>query len=292
MAAQLLTGQPATTAVICRSQPSHPRLVPCRLSATRLAQATTREQAASSRHGTLQCRPAVSASVEENGVQATVEGPKPIVKIDNQSDRFATVVSIQFGDRLGELLDTIGALKNLGLNIRRAKIKQTDGSSINKFYITDAHTSDKILKSARLEEIRLTILNNLLYYHPESGEELAWGVRAKKPTSRDALNPLGPRNRSAVSTSIIITDDDDDNFTEVRIETTDRPGLLTDIVRTLKDINVNVISAEIDTEGKVAKDHFFVTYHGEPLPSPMKQLVTNALQYYLSLAEIEKEESY
>lgn len=33
--------------------------------------------------------------------------PKPVVKIDNQSDPFATVVSIQFGDRLGELLDTV-----------------------------------------------------------------------------------------------------------------------------------------------------------------------------------------
>jgi hypothetical protein len=86
-------------------------------------------------------------------------------------------------------------LKNLGLNIRRAKIKSKDGKKINKFYITDAQTSEKILKSARLEEIRLTILNNLLLYHPESGEELAWGLRAKKPSTRDLLSPLGMRNR-------------------------------------------------------------------------------------------------
>ena len=33
---------------------------------------------------------------------------------------------------------------------------------MHKFFLTDAHTSEKILKSARLEEIRLTILNNLL----------------------------------------------------------------------------------------------------------------------------------
>lgn len=39
----------------------------------------------------------------------TPEGiPNPIIKIDNQSDRYHTVVSIQFGDRLGELLDTVG----------------------------------------------------------------------------------------------------------------------------------------------------------------------------------------
>lgn len=49
---------------------------------------------------------------------------------------------------------------------------------------------------------------------------------------------------------------------------------------------------QVDTEGVVAKDTFYVTYHGEPLGSSMTQLVTNALQYYLSLYEVEKEESY
>jgi hypothetical protein len=36
------------------------------------------------------------------------------------------------------------------------------------------------------------------------------------------------------------------------------------------------------------------SYHGEPLSEPMCQLVTNALQYYLSQGEVEKEwsESY
>lgn len=38
------------------------------------------------------------------------------------------------------------SLKNLGLNIRRAKIDQTDPNSKNKFYITDASTSEKVTK--------------------------------------------------------------------------------------------------------------------------------------------------
>ncbi len=49
---------------------------------------------------------------------------------------------------------------------------------------------------------------------------------------------------------------------------------------------------QVDTEGVVARDEFYVTYHGEPLSSSMTQLVTNALQYYLQLAEVEREESY
>ncbi len=35
------------------------------------------------------------------------KAPTPVVKIDNMSDAFATIVSIEFGDRLGELLDTV-----------------------------------------------------------------------------------------------------------------------------------------------------------------------------------------
>ena len=68
--------------------------------------------------------------------------PTPLVVIDNTSDSFATVVTLKFGDRLGELLDTVAALRNLGLNIRRAKVSAAGGA--NKFFITDAATSEKV----------------------------------------------------------------------------------------------------------------------------------------------------
>jgi UTP:GlnB (protein PII) uridylyltransferase len=220
------------------------------------------------------------------------EVPTPIVKIDNKVDNFATVLSVEFGNELGELLDTTRALKNLGLNIRRAKIRPGDSGKLHKFYITDAGTAEKINKSARLEEIRMTVLNNLIYYHPESASALGVGPKAQKPSSRDDLHPLGPRARSEVKTSITVKQDPDGAFTEVVITTADRPGLLTDIVHNMKDINVNVISAEIDTEGRTAIDQFYVTYHGEPLPEPMVLLLTNSLQYQLALAEVGREESY
>lgn len=220
------------------------------------------------------------------------KAPTPVVKIDNMSDPFATIVSVEFGDRLGELLDTVAALKNLGLNIRRAKLDQTtSGRNKNTFYITDATTSEKVLKSARLEEIRMTIINMMLFYHPESAENLAVGQTMSAPT-RDSTTPLGPRRRVVVPTTIEVRDAPSGSCSVLDITTRDRAGLLVDIVSVLKDINVNVVSAEVDTVGTQAKDEFFVTYHGEPLNSSMVQLVTNALQYYLSLAEVEREESY
>lgn len=96
----------------------------------------------------------------------------PVVKIDNQSDAFATIITITFGDKLGDLLDTVAALKNLGLNIQRAKLESQEATVINarnKFFVTDASKGEKVTSSEKLEEIRLTILNNMLDYHPEAG---------------------------------------------------------------------------------------------------------------------------
>jgi hypothetical protein len=192
----------------------------------------------------------------------------------------------------------IASLRNLGLSIRRAKLQGGDGSAKeHKFYITDARTSEKILKSSRLEEMRLTILNNMLQYHPETGELLAWGSPAARrgPVLRD-LDPTRPLGSSPrpINTQIEVRDSESGAYSVLLVTTIDRPGLLTDIVRVLKDINLNVISAEVDTIGRNAVDRFNVTYHGEPLPDPMQQLAVNALQYFLAQAEVEKawDESY
>lgn len=221
----------------------------------------------------------------DGGATATAK-PTPVVKIDNLSDPFATVVKVQYGEKLGELLETITALKNLNLNIRRAKLTGK-GVSSSTFFITEADTSEKIVKSARLEEIRMTVLNSLVATFPES----AAAMGGAKPTDSDMSQPLG-RRRSVVPTLIEVAEAPNGAASLLTITTQDRPGLLVDIVRVLKDINLNVVSAEVDTVGSEARDEFFITYHGEPLTSPMVTLVTNALQYYLSLNEVAKEESY
>jgi hypothetical protein len=165
--------------------------------------------------------------------------------------------------------------------------------------------SIQVIKSSRIEEIRVTILQNLIQYHPESACALAWGDGggdAREDASglhvaggrdgHDALAPLGTRGPRAVRTRVVLSEDPTGSHSELYIETTDRPGLLTAIVGVLKDLSVNVVSAEVDTEGAVAKDTFFVTYRGEPLNSSMCTLAQNALQYYLSQSESANDESY
>jgi len=244
-------------------------------------------------HGLRSAHPFVSgACVAENSLGEKVKAiPQPIVKIDNESDPYATVVKIQFGDILGDLLDTVAALKNLDLNIVRAKF-DLDVSDKHKFFITCADNGEKVTSSQRLEEIRMTIINNLMYYHPESMDELNKAFNRRPGRSSSSTTILGPRRTADVPTTISITKDANEVRSFLELTTGDRPGLLVDIVGTLKDINVNVISAKAETIGKMAHDVFAISYHGEALNRSMDTLVENALYYYLARGDVEREESY
>jgi len=234
-----------------------------------------------------------SSSYAEEVVNKPEGEATPIVIIDNIKDPFATVVSIQFGDYLEELIDTVAALKNLKLNIVRAKF--TDNKKKNRFYVTDSKTGEKVLNPERMEEIRLTILRNMVTYHPESVDKLAvGGGKISKPSLKYKRNPLGPRPQSGIPTKISVhADPNAEGLRSILfLECADRPGLLVDVVKVLNDLSIAVVSAEVDTEGLVAKDAFYITYQDESLSSSMITLVENALSYYLNLAEVEGEESY
>nr|CAB3489110.1 unnamed protein product [Digitaria exilis] len=131
--------------------------------------------------------------------------------IDQDSDRDATIVQLSFGDRLGALLDTMKALKDLGLDVTKGTVT-TDLAFLN--------------------------MHIMLY-----------------------------------------------------IETADRPGLLLEIIKIIADTNIDVESAEIDTEGLVAKDKFHVSYRGTELDSSLSQVLINCLRYYLRRLETD-EDSY
>ncbi|GJN09683.1 hypothetical protein PR202_ga27711 [Eleusine coracana subsp. coracana] len=101
--------------------------------------------------------------------------PTPIVIIDQDSDPNATIVEVTLGDRLGDLLDTMNSLKGLGLNVVKASVCLDATGKHNKFAITKSSTGRKIDDPELLEAIRLTIINNMIQYHPESSSRLAMG---------------------------------------------------------------------------------------------------------------------
>ncbi|ESQ40381.1 hypothetical protein EUTSA_v10014331mg [Eutrema salsugineum] len=182
--------------------------------------------------------------------------PMPMVMIDQDADPEATIVQLSFGDRLGALIDTMRALKDLGLDVIKGTVTTEGSVKQTKFSITKLDTGRKVEDPDLLEQIRLTIINNLLKYHPYV--DIATHIDVKKD---------GPK-RSLLC-----------------IETADRPGLVVEMIKVMADINIDVESAEIDTEGLVAKDKFHVSYQGQALNSSLSQVLVNCLRYFLRRPE-------
>ncbi|KAH7515292.1 ACT domain-containing protein ACR11 [Ziziphus jujuba] len=222
---------------------------------------------------TIVPRASSSTAVEDGSHSETDSIPIPKVIIDQDSDPNATVVEITFGDRLGALLDTMDALKNLGLNVVKANVYLDSSGKHNKFAITRADTGRKVENPELLEAIRLTIINNLIEYHPESSSQLAMGV---------AFGIVPPKQEVDVdiATHISISDDGPDRSL-LYVETADRPGLLVDLVKIITEIDIAVESGEFDTEGLLAKAKFHVSYKGKALIKPLQQVIANSLRYFL-----------
>ncbi|KAF8707279.1 hypothetical protein HU200_030288 [Digitaria exilis] len=201
--------------------------------------------------------------------------------IDQDSDRDATIVQLSFGDRLGALLDTMKALKDLGLDVTKGTVATDSSVTQTKFHIM--RFGRKVEDPDMLERIRLTIINNLLKYHPESSEKLAMGefFGVKPPEKKVDVD---------IATHVVV-EDDGPKRSMLYIETADRPGLLLEIIKIIADTNIDVESAEIDTEGLVAKDKFHVSYRGAKLTAPYLRVLINCLRYYLRRPETD-EDSY
>lgn len=224
--------------------------------------------------------PKASATAVEEGSTKENDGiPTPKVIIDQDSDPDATVVEITFGDRLGALLDTMNALKNLGLNVVKANVFLDSSGKHNKFSITKASTGRKVDDPELLEAIRLTIINNMLEYHPESSGQLAMGAAfGMMPTQELDVD---------IATHVHVYDDGPEQSL-LSVETADRAGLLVDLVKIITDINITVKSGEFDTEGLLAKAKFHVSYKGKSLIKPLQQVLSNSLRYYLKRPSTEE----
>ncbi|CAF2109060.1 unnamed protein product [Brassica oleracea var. botrytis] len=221
----------------------------------------------------LKTRASNATAVENANAADSDKVPTPVVIIDQDSDPDATVVEVTFGDRLGALLDTMNALKNLGLNVVKANVYLDSSGKHNKFAITKADSGRKVEDPELLEAIRLTVINNMLEFHPESSSQLAMGA---------AFGVLPPTEQVDVdiATQVSIKDDGPDRSL-LYIETADRPGLLVELVKIISDISVAVESGEFDTEGLLAKVKFHVSYRNKALIKPLQQVLANSLRYFL-----------
>ncbi|KAF2318273.1 hypothetical protein GH714_004198 [Hevea brasiliensis] len=154
----------------------------------------------------------------------------------------------------------IKALKDLGLDVAKGSVLTEGSVKQTKFFITRLDNGRKVEDPDMLERIRLTIINNLLKYHPESSEQLAMG---------EAFGIKGPEKKLDVDIATHIhVKDDGPKRSLLYIETADRPGLVVEIIKIMADINVDVESAEIDTEVSLSLS----------LLAPLKHTLPHALR--------------
>ncbi|KAF2302918.1 hypothetical protein GH714_011027 [Hevea brasiliensis] len=171
-------------------------------------------------------RASPAATIEDENYNESDTIPTPKVIIDQDSDPDATVVEITFGDRLGALIDTMNALKNLGLNVLKANV------------FLDSSGKHKNLPSPKRYA---SYRPNLCQFGvQESSSQLAMGVAF-------GVEPPKQQVDVDIATHINIYDDNPDRSL-LYVETADRPGLLVDLVKIITDINITVESGEFDTE--------------------------------------------
>ncbi|KAH7404825.1 hypothetical protein KP509_15G045200 [Ceratopteris richardii] len=207
--------------------------------------------------------------------------PTPVITINQEMDPDATVVYLRFGDRLGALLDTMQALKELGLSVTKDTVSMEGPIGHKRFSITERN-GRKVEDPEMLEAIRLTIIRNMLEYHPESSTLLAMG---------NVFGSQAPQELDIdIATHIHITDEDN-HCSLLYVETADRPGIWREIIKVIHDINVSFVSGEFQTEGLVAKCKFHVSYQGAALSKSLKQVLVNCFQYFLRRPDT-NEDSY
>ncbi|CAI7815904.1 unnamed protein product [Closterium sp. NIES-54] len=140
------------------------------------------------------------------------------------------------------------------------------------------------------ESSRTKLSRTLRAHHPESGTQLAMGLTCDSPPCTVSEGRTGGGTGEGGGWGVaggwgtVGGKPMMGGVSEPSVGVADRPGLLMVIVDVLTGMFVSVTSAEIDTEGVVAKDVFTVSYHGGPLDVEMITLTLNALNYTLSRA--------
>ncbi|XP_010554273.1 PREDICTED: ACT domain-containing protein ACR5-like isoform X2 [Tarenaya hassleriana] len=136
----------------------------------------------------------------------------PRVVIDNEVCKDATVVKVDSVNRPGILLEVVQVLTDLNLSIRKAYVSSDGGWFMDVFNVTD-QDGNKVTDELVLDYIRKAL-------GPES-------------CFMSSMKSVGVKQSS--------------DFTVIELTGSDRPGLLSELSAVLRDLQCNVVNAEIWT---------------------------------------------
>ncbi|MCB2054374.1 MAG: [protein-PII] uridylyltransferase [Geminicoccaceae bacterium] len=173
----------------------------------------------------------------------------PLV-VDFAVDRFRarTELTLYTTDHPGLFMKLAGALSLSGVSIVDAHIfTTTDGMALDTFGCQDADGRSALEGEGRLERIAANIeaaLEGRLWLEKELAQ------RRRKAVSRTDVFTVTPR--------VLIDDQASRTHTIIEINGRDRPGLLFDLAKALKELGLIINSAHISTYGERVVDVFYV----------------------------------
>ena len=169
---------------------------------------------------------------------------KLVIGHRHRLDKGYTELTVCAYDAYGMFYKTAGTIASKNLNILRAKVHTgSNGVMIDTFYITDAEGS-----IIDYEEIWTSLRSDL--YQVLSGER-------KPPEPRASHYDRFVSAKIAAAVSFDNTSSD--TLTIIDIIARDRIGLLYKITKCLYDLNLDIASAKIVTEGVRVMDSFYVS---------------------------------
>ena len=169
----------------------------------------------------------------------------PLVVLRNSGTRGGTEVFTHMEDRVALFALSTALLDQLGLNIVSARIETTDNLlTLNSFLVLEEDGSP-VEDAARREKIRQTLRKGL-----------------SEPTTTDsAVLRRVPRQLKhfSIPTRVDFADDSTNQRTIMKLNTDDRPGLLSQVGFAFAECGIRLISAKIATIGAEVDDTFFIT---------------------------------
>jgi [protein-PII] uridylyltransferase len=186
----------------------------------------------------------VNKVIEHMKMMKRLPDEKLVIQYHHNTDRGYTELTVCAYDAYGMFYRTAGTIASKNLNILRAQVYTSkSGVMIDMFQITDPegklYPYDDAWESVR-SELRAALMGS--YKPPEPGSSYA---------SRSIP--------AAITPTVDFDNDTSDSFTIIDINARDRVGFLYRISKTLYDLNLDIGSAKIVTEGVRVMDSFYVT---------------------------------
>ncbi len=182
--------------------------------------------------------------LDHMGMMRRLRDEQLVIHHRHYPERGYTELTVCAYDAYGMFYRTAGTIAAKNLNILRAQVfTSKNGVMLDTFQITDAEGN--------------------LFDYEEAWESLETELRAslmrRSRPPEPGHYPRGHRSGAAIRTTVDFDNEASDHFTIIDITARDRVGFLYHVSKALYDLNLDIGSAKISTEGYRIMDSFYVT---------------------------------